>query len=225
MRKKRNIIGLICSIVLVLAMLIGCSEQSASTDSNANADANDTQAAQATPSSAEGTSSEAQQPASQESTIAETASSAEAVVDNENVIDGIDFTTYNNGHVAISSILQEQNITIDKLTAFVTLRRDENGQPINKIAAVLHDGDALVARIDSQFLIEFFGPKKIVDIQSSDSHVFYVGIDSEEEGARGYSVSGVLWPKYDKKGDVDVTCDVKYEDESTDSITIHFTLE
>ncbi|MBR1852152.1 MAG: hypothetical protein IJ794_03095, partial [Lachnospiraceae bacterium] len=68
MRKNRNIIGLICSIVLVFTMLTGCSEQSASTGSNANAGANDTQAAQATPSSAEGTSSEAQQPASQEST-------------------------------------------------------------------------------------------------------------------------------------------------------------
>jgi len=160
MRKKRNIIGLICSIVLVLTMLTGCSEQSASTGSNANAGANDTQAAQATPSSAEGTSSEVQQPASQESSAVETASSEDAVADNENVIDGIDFTRSNYEHVTIGSILQEQNITIDKLTAFVTLRRDENDQPINKTVAVLHDGDALEARIDSQFLVQFLDLKK-----------------------------------------------------------------
>ena len=223
MKRNRSIVVLISSIILVLVMLAGCSEQNASTSTNANVGANATQAVQATPevtpsSTAEVASSEVDHPASQESSaVEETASSAEAVADNPNIIDGIDFTSYNNSEVPMYVLIKRQNVKFDKLTAIVTIHRDENNESMSKAVCILHDGDSYVGKVASKITIFFFGPKKIEKIESSDSKNFSASMTKTGDEAK----SSV----FDGGDNVDVTYVVTYDDGTEESITICFTVD
>lgn len=217
MRKNRNIIGLICSIVLVFTMLTGCSEQSASTGSNANAGANDTQAAQATPSSAEGTSSEAQQPASQESTVEETASSAEVVADNPYIIDGIDFTDYYAGNKPIKHFFLNE-LNYDSLR-WVVMYKDEID---SSIIGIYKDGDSVnwdAERITFWYL---YSLKKVVSYEKLSEFKKY----STEiaDGEKGYWVDVIFENDLTYNND-EVTFRFTYEDGTTEDITVYVTSE
>lgn len=223
MRKKRNIVVLISGIILVLVMLAGCSSQNASTGSSANTGANATQAVQATPevtpsSAVEVASSEADQPASPESSaVEETVSSAETVTDNPNIIDGIDFTSYNNSEVPMHVLIKRQNVKFDKLTAIVTIHRDENNEPMSKAVQISNDGDSYVGKLDSKIYIYYFGDKKIEKIED-DSKQYSVGTpDGETRGMFSTSYNGGENEK--------ITCTVTYEDGTQESITMYFTLD
>ncbi|MBR1930692.1 MAG: hypothetical protein IJ833_04330, partial [Lachnospiraceae bacterium] len=195
----------------------------ASTSTNANVGANATQAVQATPevtpsSTAEVASSEADQPASQESTVAETASSAEAVVDNPNIIGGIDFTRYNNLERPMYWCLKEQNAKFEKLTAIITIEDNEEG--IRKAEQISYDGDSYVGKLKPRVAVFIFGSKEIKDVECNKPDLYVVTVPKGANYGRGG-----FYGLYTGGENEEITHTVTYVDDTKESITLYFTLD
>jgi len=217
MRKNRKIVALITSIILVLVMLAGCSSQNASTGSSANA----TQVVQATPevtpsSAVEVASSEAQQPASQESTLQETASSAEAVADNPNFIDGIDFTEYFAGNKPLKYYFLNE-LHYDSLRWVVT--DDEHSK-----IAIYKDGDSIKLSAEKETWWYLYSNKKIVEyyvLSSTSENMYTCWV---VDGRKGY-YADINFYAGNICNDYEVKIRFDYEDGTQEEITVYVTAD
>ena len=133
----------------------------------------------------------------------------------ENVIDGIDFTKYNNHEKPMTVCLKSQNVKFDKLSAVVAGIVDGK----DKVLTILKEQDTFEGTVDMNVILYFFGTMEIKDITCTGCDDFFVMVDDITgdvyiENRKGVSCSNR-----------EITCEVTYEDGTKESITFYLTLE
>ena len=224
MKKNRNIVVLICSIIMVLGVLAGCSSQNASTGSNANTGAQlqQTAPAQSLPdvpsTTIEVEPIQADQPASQESTAAENVAFTEAVSDNPNIIDGIDFTEYLEGGKKPLRYYFINEMHYDSLR-WVGMYLE--GEHENPIIGIFKNGDSIKWKAENAFKLMLYAPKKVVYYEKiSEFKDYPVELDDAER--KGFFADTFFEKAYDNE---EMTVRFTYEDGTTEDITVYITAE
>jgi len=88
---------------------------------------------------------------------------------------------------------------------------------MSKVEQISYDGDSYVGKIDSKVVVFYYGAKKIVKSESSFKN-YTVGMNTG-------CPKGIFDSSYTGGENEEITCTVTYEDGTTESITLYFTLE
>lgn len=249
MKKTRNYVALLTSIIMVLSIMVGCSNTQASTGG-------------VTPSTSIGSSVEptVQAPTevvaqpTEEATpteaVVEATPTEEAVEDNPNIIDGVDFTKYNEGE-PIDVVLMDMQFDEPKLIVERKVQIANSGTLISDAMGVLSNGDKYVEEPveekpegyeQTYFVYNIYAPKPIKNVSYNEREI---EVDNNNDGyltKRDHvypdsfdemEMDGIQYPKLYyfymvPKGiltDDDVTVTIEYEDGTSDQITVYITKE
>lgn len=245
MKRTRKFLAMAVSIILILIVLAGCGKNVEPTGSIGSAAA-PTPTAAPTLEAAAPTEVEAVPTAE----ATPEATPTEAVVeDNPNVIEGVDFTSYNEERKPIDIAMQNMKFEVPRLVVTRRVRTLTSLQ--DEVMCMLKDGDKFVEEpiqekpenYDSTYFVyHIYAPKQIKKVSyneetiqvdsngdgntTADNHISSQVNDEFEWSGVQYSKSYSFWmAPLGMVTDDEVIITIEYEDGTSDQMTVYITKE
>lgn len=220
MKRTRKFLAIVASLIFVMSVLAGCEKGSGSGPSTAigsSAEPTVQAPTEAAPTAAPEVT-EAVEPTVEATPTEEVEAPTEAA--DPNIIDGIDFTEYNNGEAPINKPVATMNYDTIRVVAST-----EHGRE-GLACAILADGDSFTMEPEKIYWYVIYLPKKAEAVEKlNPDNIDYLGAPMEYVSDDGVKYDGLFGFALNREvtgEDVEVGFLFKYTDGTEESITMHF---